>query len=146
MKTRHPESELQRECVKWFRGHYPEYAGVFYAVGNGGRRGRIEASIMNGEGVLSGVADLCLDVARQRYHGLKVEMKVYRKYVTKKGDVTLHRSPQGDEQKRYQKAVEEQGYKYVICASRDEFVTAIEDYLGKPKDEMTADEFRKYYV
>lgn len=47
----HNESKLQRVCVQWFRVQYPHL--VLFAIPNGGRRGKVEASIMKGEGVLA---------------------------------------------------------------------------------------------
>lgn len=46
-----------------------------FAVPNGGRRSKIEASIMKGEGVRPGVPDLILPVARGGAHGFFLEMK-----------------------------------------------------------------------
>ena len=50
-RPRHLEGDLQRECVKWFRGLYPTDALMLFAVPNGGGRSRIEAGIMKAEGV-----------------------------------------------------------------------------------------------
>lgn len=52
----HPESQLQRACVTWFRLQYPKY--LIYANANGGKRSKIEAAIMKAEGVTAGVPDL----------------------------------------------------------------------------------------
>lgn len=52
----HRESELQKACVRWFRMQYPGL--LIYANANGGRRSKIEAAIMQGEGVLAGIPDL----------------------------------------------------------------------------------------
>lgn len=60
MMMRHVESNIQRQCVKWFRIQYPHYTKLLFAVGNGGARSKTEAAIMNGEGVTAGVADLIL--------------------------------------------------------------------------------------
>ena len=66
-RPRHQESDLQRSCVAWFRETYPAHALMLFAVPNGGGRSRIEASIMKGEGVTAGVADLILLEARGGY-------------------------------------------------------------------------------
>jgi hypothetical protein len=106
---------------------YPKL--ILFAIPNGGKRGKIEASIMKAEGVLAGVADLFLAASstqpaepvnlRPQYtflHGLFIEMK--------------HGSgKQTDTQKEFQKKVIEQGYKYVVCKTFDEFKYEVELYL-----------------
>ena len=111
----HNESKLQIECVRWFRLAYPKL--TLFAIPNGGRRGKIEASIMKAEGVLAGVSDLFLANASKEHHGIFIEMK--------------HGSgKQTDSQLQFQKSVEEQGYQYIVCKSFDEFKKTIEEYLG----------------
>lgn len=75
-----------------------------------------EAAIMKGEGVTAGVADLLLLVPNGEYHGLAIEMKT---------DV----GRQNDNQKKWQKKVESQGYKYIVCRSFDDFRTEVCRYL-----------------
>lgn len=113
---KHEESTIQIHCVRWFNLAFPEYQGLLYSVPNGGQRNAITAKIMKAEGVVSGVSDLNLDVAKNGYHGLRIEMK------TAKGK-------QSENQKIWQAKVEKQGYKYVVCHSEDEFVKAVKDYL-----------------
>lgn len=113
---RHDESRIQTACVKWFRLQYPHLALNCFAVPNGGQRGKFEAKIMKGEGVTAGVADLLLLVPSKGYHGLAIEMK------TAEGR-------QRDTQKAWQKAVEQVGYKYVLCRSIESFIAQVNDYL-----------------
>ena len=114
MKT--DEHNLQVACIRWFRYQHQDMAMLLYAIPNGGWRNAVVAAKLKAEGVVAGVADLCLDVARCGYHGLKIEMK------TRSGR-------QSDSQKAYQKAVTEQGYLYVVCRSVDDFILAVERYL-----------------
>lgn len=116
MKTRHTESLIQKQCVFWFRLQYPKLAKLLFAVGNGGKRNKIEAAIMKGEGVTAGVADLLLLFPNSKYHGLAIEMK------TPTGK-------QQDTQKEWQKLVEAVGYKYVLCRSFEQFQAVINSYL-----------------
>lgn len=116
--SRHIESSIQRQCVAWFRLQYPRYALLLVANANGGKRSRIEAAIMKGEGVTAGVADLTLYLPNEEYHGLLIEMK------TAKGR-------QSPAQKLWQREVEKAGYKYVVCRSLDDFQCAIKDYTKK---------------
>ena len=115
-KPSNTESDIQISCVNWFRVQYPQFAGVFYAVPNGGKRDKKTAFFLNREGVLAGVSDIILDVARNGYHGLRIEMK----------------RPGGEHQKTqkaFEKAVTEQGYLYTLCYSFEEFEKIINNYL-----------------
>lgn len=118
---RHIESREQTMCVSWFRLQYPEYAYLLVANANGGKRNKIEAAIMKGEGVTAGVSDLTLYVPSGQYHGLLIEMK------TAKGRQTEH-------QKRWQSIVERQGYMYVVCRGFEEFRDLIPKYLKLKKN------------
>lgn len=112
----HRESHLQKNCFVFFRYQYPSLASLFFAVPNGGKRGKIEAAIMKAEGVTKGVADALLLVPSGNYHGLCIEFK------TEIGR-------QSPEQKEWQKAVEAQGYKYEIVRNLDTFLDVIKKYL-----------------
>lgn len=70
----HPEHELQKSCVKWFRLQYPEYTNLLFAIPNGGKRNAREAARLKAEGVTPGVPDLFLQLPFIRIHpacGLK---------------------------------------------------------------------------
>jgi hypothetical protein len=88
---------------------------------NGGKRNAIEAAKFKAMGVRSGFPDLILCVARGGYHGLFVELK------TAKGRQT-------DSQKYFQKALEAQGYKYVVVRSIDEFRRIVTQYMNEKQD------------
>lgn len=113
---RHEESTIQIACVQWFNITHPDLRGLLFSVPNGGQRNARTAQIMKAEGVVAGVADLILFVARQGFHALCIEMK------TDKGK-------QSDKQKEWQEKAEGQGYKYVICRSLDDFRTVVDGYL-----------------
>lgn len=114
---RHLESQIQIQCVKWFRFAYPKLARLLFSVPNGGARKPIEGAIMKAEGTVAGVADLLLLFPSKLHHGLAIEMK------TPKGR-------QQPSQKLWQTDAEWAGYKYVICRSLDDFMTEIRAYLG----------------
>jgi hypothetical protein len=46
-----------------------------YAIPNGGLRRKSEAARLKAEGVSKGAPDLCIPMARGRYHSLYIEMK-----------------------------------------------------------------------
>ena len=111
---RHIESEIQRICVSWFRLQWPKH--TIMSIPNGGRRGKIEASILKGEGMLAGVADLFLMYPSRSHCGLWIEIK------TPAGR-------QSESQKAFEKKAIENGYKYVIIRDLDSFIQTINEYL-----------------
>lgn len=118
-KPKHIESHLQRNCIRWFRLQYPEYALLCFAVPNGGARNKREAGILKAEGVTAGVADVILLIPSGDFASLCMEFK------TEKGK-------QQDTQKEWQKAAESAGNKYAIIRSFDDFRTEVNSYL-RPK-------------
>lgn len=78
------ESVHQQAVMKWARWNvakYPELA-LLHAIPNGGMRSKKTAGILKAEGVLAGVPDLHLPVARHGYHSLYIEMKKPRGRLT----------------------------------------------------------------
>ena len=95
------ESQIQKDCVRWFRKRYESIEPLFFSVANGGARNVWTAKIMKDEGVRAGVADLILLVPRHGYAGLLVEMK------TPDGK-------QSDSQKEFERLATAYKYKYVV--------------------------------
>lgn len=122
---RHEESNLQQECVAWFRSEYPQYAMLLTHVPNEGNGNRITGSIRKAEDVVPGVPDLLLfmpanfstDEITQMYYLLGLEFK------TKKGN-------QSQVQKDFQKIFEAAGYMYVIIRSKEQFKEVINNYIA----------------
>lgn len=113
------ESDIQQACMKWFRLQYPQLAsdGVLFHIPNEGIRLGGIGRRMKREGIVRGVADLCLAVPRKGYAALYIEMKKPGSY-------------QSPEQKAWQKSVERYGNKYVVCKSLEQFIQIITDYLS----------------
>lgn len=112
------ESRIQQACVRWFRIQHRKIGNLLFAVPNGGKRGRVTAAILKGEGVVAGVSDLLLLYPTKKYGALCIEMK----------------TPQGRQsksQKEWQALVEKAGYKYVVCRSIDDFMKEVNDYLNE---------------
>ena len=128
-KVGHQESNLQRQCVAWFRCQYPEHAMLLFAVPNGGGRSRAEAAIMKAEGVVAGVSDLILLEARGGWGSLCLEMKTEERG-----------SKQSVRQKEWQGAAERMGNRYVVCRSLEEFMKEINGYMAMPMS-VTGREF-----
>lgn len=111
------EHQIQSACVKWYRLKYPKMRHNLFAVPNGGRRDGLTGAKLKEEGVLSGVADLILLKSNRFYGALLIEMK------TKKGT-------QKDSQIEWERKITQDGYKYVVCRSVDDFMKVVTDYLN----------------
>lgn len=112
----HNESKLQIQCVKWIKLQYPNI--ICMAIPNGGKRNKIEASIMKAEGVYSGASDLFIPIYNGRFYGLFIEMKFGKGVLT-------------ENQKKFRDNVQKNGYCFEICHSLDEFITIINNYFTK---------------
>ena len=119
--SRHIESQLQRQCVAWFRLQYPKHAKLLFAVPNGGGRSRVEAAIMKAEGVTAGVSDLILLEPRGGYGSLCIEMKTRSKS-----------SRQSESQKEWQAVATEAGNRYVVVRSLEIFQAVVNEYMSFP--------------
>lgn len=111
------ESQIQKDCVRWFRLQYPAIEPLFFAVPNGGARNAWTAKIMKDEGVRAGVADLVLLLPRSGFAYLCIEMK-------KPGE------KQRKSQIEFERMVEKAKGKYVVCHSLEEFKGEIRKYIG----------------
>ena len=117
---KHPAEEehrIQCACIRWYRYQYPKMRHNLFAVPNGGWREKATAGKMKAEGVLPGVADLILLKSNAHYGALLIEMK------TRKGSQSEH-------QKQWQKQIEADGYKYVVCRSLEDFMREVKAYLA----------------
>jgi hypothetical protein len=118
-KPRELERAHQVALIKWVRtvrDIYPVLK-LLYAIPNGGKRNLRVARKLKAEGVLVGVADLCLPAARRGYHGLYLEMK------SEEGVAT-------EEQKEFLRGVSGEGYCAVIAQGVDEAQATLEWYIG----------------
>lgn len=127
MYTRHKQeglTELQhgiRLCSAWetLRLQYalPSYA--LFHIPNGGGRGSIEAANLKRSGVRPGVEDYLLTVARGKWHGLFIELKVQGGRI----------SPEQEEMAGFHFA---QGYQSFVCWSYQEAIDQLIEYLDTP--------------
>jgi len=126
-KPRELERPHQVALIKWVRvveDAYPVLK-LLYAVPNGGDRNLRVARKLKAEGVMAGVADLCLPAARRGYHGLYLELKSEEGVATK-------------EQKAFLRGVLEEGYCAVIAHGFDEARSALEWYIEITENEPRA--------
>jgi len=110
------ESMMQESCVTWFRLAYPEYHRLLFAIPNGGMRSRTTAAVMKKEGLLAGAADLFLALPSVSHYGLFIELKT-------------ERGKQSESQKLFEQAVTDQGYRYMVIRSFDDFRDRIGEYV-----------------
>lgn len=110
------------EQIKLFRwvdfavNQYPELE-MLYHIPNGGSRNPIEAANLKRQGVRAGVPDLCLPIARGKYHGMYIEMKY--------GD-----NKPTENQKHWLRNLQRYGYATSICYSAEVAIADIEKYLN----------------
>ena len=110
------ESQIQHDCLVWFRLQYPKLARMIFTVPNGGKRDAKTGARMKYEGAVRGVADLILLIPKKGWASLCIEMK------TPKGTQSEHQRTWQTEAERYQN-------KYVICHSLQEFINEVNSYL-----------------
>lgn len=101
------------------RERYPVLRWL-YAIPNGGGRSAAQGAALKAEGVKSGVSDLCLPVARGKYHGLYIEMK-------KEHGVP---SDVSQLQKEFIAFIEGQGYCAGVAFGWSKAVVILEQYLA----------------
>lgn len=114
----HPESQLQKACVLWFRFQYPMHRRRLFSIPNGGKRNAREAAILKAEGATAGVPDLFLAIPRRSKHGLFIEMKSGANKCTVA-------------QREFLNDAAEMNYDTMVCRSFDDFKNEITQYLGK---------------
>lgn len=115
-RSTNEEHHLQCSEMRYLRAAHPELSRVCFAVPNGQKRNGVQTAWLHEEGMVNGVADIILLKPNKFYPFLCIENK------TPIGK-------QSPEQKLFQEAVENQGGKYVIARSLDDFIEIIENYL-----------------
>lgn len=116
------ESQIQKDCVAWFRHRYEIIEPLFFSVANGGARNVWTAKIMKDEGVRAGVADLILLIPRHGFAGLLIEMK------TPDGK-------QSDSQKEFERLATQYKYKYVVVRDLPTFQQLMMWYIEDKEEE-----------
>ena len=121
MKNMTPyESWEQEQVFRWKRANqikHPELQ-LMYASLNGVRLSPGLRKKMKAQGLEPGFPDINLDVARNGYHGLRIELKRVKGGVVSK------------DQKIIIASLNEQNYLTVVCAGHAEAIKQIKLYLG----------------
>ena len=112
------EHHEQVTFIQWCRlqaKKYPEL-NLMFAIPNGGQRAATTAAKLKREGVLAGVPDLHLPIARGGHHSLFIEMKVGKNRPTKHQELMMQR-------------LQEAGNLCLVCYSAKEAIDATTNYL-----------------
>jgi len=109
----------QAALISELRLRMPKVADLIYHVPNGGHRHKSVAGKLKQQGVVAGIPDLVLTMARGGYFGLYIEFKA-----TPPNDADV--SPAQHERIR---KLNEQGYLAIVCRGHFDAVEAIRDYL-----------------
>ena len=115
---RSSEDAEQETLIQWARlcsGRWPELK-LLHHIPNGGSRDRKEAAKFKRMGVLAGVSDLHLPVARAGYHSLYIEMKYEDGRITKS-------------QREFLQAAAAEGNYCVVCFSAADAIETIDKYM-----------------
>jgi len=112
----------QAALISELRARMPKVADLIYHVPNGGHRHKSVAGKLKQQGVVAGIPDLVLTMARGGYFGLYIEFKA-----TPPNDADVSAA----QHERIRK-LNEQGYLAIVCRGHFEAVEAIRDYLRLP--------------
>lgn len=121
------EHEEQKNLIKWCKLNKNKYQNLdlIFAIPNGNVLSYLNRNIamrsmnkMKLEGLTKGIPDLFLPVAKGEFHGLFIEMKRIKNSTTSK------------EQKEKIEALNNQGYKAVICKGFEGAKKVILEYYG----------------
>ena len=122
-----PEGYMQMQLIERVRELEPEYPelSLLYYIPNGEVKSTAAAAITHAKGVLAGIPDLHLPVARGEYHSLYIELKTPVGRVSK-------------EQKQIHKALEAQGNCVKVCRTIKEAEAVLISYLTKQANQQAA--------
>lgn len=115
------EHQEQVDVISWWNMACAGYGlpmCALFAIPNGGARDPITGSRLKAEGVRRGVFDLCLAVARGRFHGLYIEMKAGT-------------NKPSEEQRDFQRYLLEAGYEATVHWDSGEAIDQIKEYLAR---------------
>lgn len=121
------ESEVQKAVIEWAECipyKKRKLADYLHHSANGGERNLLEAKKFKAMGVKAGYPDLTLDIARQGYHGLRIELKRSEK------------EDPSDKQKERLDMLTEEGYFAIVCKGVDQTILVISNYMGFGKKSM----------
>lgn len=116
--SEHDEQVEYFTALKYLEGKHPELCYIF-AVPNGGRRAKFEASRLKDEGVKRGVPDIIVPIPMGEFCGMAIEMK-------------YGENRQSLEQKDYEMALIRFGWCFRVCYSGRSAIRDTAEYLRLP--------------
>lgn len=117
-KLQSSETEEQKKVIEYVgrvARRHPELS-MLHHIPNGGTREKREAAELKLMGVLAGVPDLHLPIARAGWNSLYIEMKY--------GDGRLQK-----EQKEFLKAAAAEDNFCIVCYTAEDAIAVIDDYI-----------------
>jgi len=126
------ESQHQMALFRWSefaQATHPELRWL-HSVPNGGHRTKATAGKMKGEGQKPGVPDIFLDVPRQGFHGLRIELKVPRVQGIKGVTKTISAGVVSGDQFLWLAHYRANGYRAEVAHGWDEAKDMILEYLS----------------
>lgn len=119
------ESVEQQRLFQWAKlqyGAHPELQ-LLYHIPNEGKRSVATGRRMRAEGLRRGVPDICLPVARGRFHGLYIELK------------RQHGGKVSDAQRGWLEALAGQNYAVALCKGWEAAAKIITEYINQRTEE-----------
>lgn len=127
------ESGHQQCVIRWRNiavDIWPELRWLHSCPNGGYALSAAAAGRLRGEGLMSGVPDLFLDVPRGAFHGLRLEMKVPPRPATAKRPRALRAGVLSPEQQEWLGHYAANGYAAHVAYGWREAVAIIKGYLG----------------
>lgn len=108
------EAKLQRDLITVFRRSFPKYAYVFFAIEN--KRKTERGYLLKAQGIISGVADLCLALPTKDYGALYIELK-------------YGKNKQTETQINWEAEIKKHGNNYAVCYTLNEAIDIIIEHI-----------------
>lgn len=121
LPTEHAEAVCLFRMVRLHQAQYPDLL-AFTAVPHGGLRHKAVAAKLRAEGVSPGYPDFLLDVPRQGFHGLRIELKRQK----------APPSAVSSEQHEWHDRLRAHGYRVEVCRGWESAWDVLCDYLSIP--------------
>jgi hypothetical protein len=109
------EHKIQVACVRWFRYQFPEY--IIFHIPNERKQSPTAGARFKTLGVLAGVPDLFVPVARHGFNGLFIEIKHGKNILTENQKIVISK-------------LKSQDYQVAVCYSFDDFEMVINIYFS----------------
>lgn len=126
MPNNHYEDDLQKAVFDWAKLYrMPDHEDLeknsklsdyLIAIPNGGKRNVREAARLKRQGVKAGVFDLMLNLARNCYYGLDMELKIGKNKLS-------------DKQMEWNDRMAKAGRYTVVCYDLDQVKEIIDEYI-----------------